>query len=539
MRWQSLVASVALGLIPLVILTAMGLGVLSRATDARARDAMTALVLGKRSTVELLLDEKLGQLRVIAASGPVARLADVGLLRTLLQGMQRNGGIIDLGLIDEQGQQLAYAGPYRLAHRDYRDAAWFRKVMREGSCQSDVFLGYRNVPHMVVATKIRDRGRDYVLRATVDIDLLGTLLRHDGAESAVELFILNRAGEYQTRNSLEAPVMAKAAVGGVSPHPGVRLVLTEQHGRLHYLATTWLRGESWVLVARRAVDSPWALFHSEPGILWVFALLLVAVPVAGILMARLRAQQLRELEAHHATQLEVAAQGDKMGTLCRMAASVAHELRGPLAAIGEELGQLGALLDDNAIAAPEDVKRRLATIGTQVERSRRVTNGLVAFSRRLGPDKELVDVEAALDEALGLLESGGTPSVRLVRHYAPEVPPIHSNLAQTQQVFLTLINSALDAVGDQGEVHLHVEGSGLGVSVRIHDDGPAIPAERLRHLFEPFFLTEEGESRRSWGLGLASCRDVMRSLGGRMDVTSAPGHGTTCSLWFPAEAPSR
>ena len=126
----------------------------------------------------------------------------------------------------------------------------------------------------------------------------------------------------------------------------------------------------------------------------------------------------------------------------------------------------------------------------------------------------------------------------LVRHYAPEVPPIHSNLAQTQQVFLTLVNSALDAVGDQGEVHLHVEGSGLGVAVRIQDDGPGIPPEELGHVFEPF-LSTTSDSGNHRGLGLASCRDVMRNLGGRLDVTSVPGRGTTFSLWFPADSASR
>jgi len=100
-----------------------------------------------------------------------------------------------------------------------------------------------------------------------------------------------------------------------------------------------------------------------------------------------------------------------------------------------------------------------------------------------------------------------------------------------QQVFLNLVNNALDVIGEAGEVHLHVERSGLGVEVRIQDDGPGIPATDLGRLFDPFFSTKNGAKCHS-GLGLAICRDIMGSLGGRIGVTSAVGQGTTFTLWF-------
>jgi signal transduction histidine kinase len=103
-----------------------------------------------------------------------------------------------------------------------------------------------------------------------------------------------------------------------------------------------------------------------------------------------------------------------------------------------------------------------------------------------------------------------------------------------QQVFLNLINNALDAVGDAGEVHLYVERSGLGVEVRVQDNGPGIPAADLHGIFEPFYSTKRGGKPHS-GLGLSICRDMMRSLNGRIEVSSTVGTGTTFALWFPPE----
>jgi len=124
----------------------------------------------------------------------------------------------------------------------------------------------------------------------------------------------------------------------------------------------------------------------------------------------------------------------------------------------------------------------------------------------------------------------------VVRHYAPDAPMIRSSLAQMQQVFLNLINNALDAIADEGEVHLFVERSGLGVEVRIQDNGPGIPAADLNWVFEPFYSTKSN-GKTHGGLGLAICRDIMRSLNGRIEVSSTVGTGTTFSLWFPPEVP--
>jgi two-component system NtrC family sensor kinase len=104
-----------------------------------------------------------------------------------------------------------------------------------------------------------------------------------------------------------------------------------------------------------------------------------------------------------------------------------------------------------------------------------------------------------------------------------------------QQVFFNLINNALDAIGEGGELRLAVRCSNGGVAVEVGDNGPGIPARDLPKIFEPFYSTKAG-SREHGGLGLAICREIMRSLGGNISVKSSAELGTVFTLWFPLEA---
>ena len=104
-----------------------------------------------------------------------------------------------------------------------------------------------------------------------------------------------------------------------------------------------------------------------------------------------------------------------------------------------------------------------------------------------------------------------------------------------QQVFLNLINNALDAIGEGGEVHLSAQRSDGGVVVRVADSGPGIPEKDLGKIFEPFFSTKS-HNERNTGLGLAICREIIQNLKGRIDVHSESGKGTVFSIWFPLES---
>jgi two-component system NtrC family sensor kinase len=268
----------------------------------------------------------------------------------------------------------------------------------------------------------------------------------------------------------------------------------------------------------------------------VFVLGALLVPPLSLLVARHRLQQIQALEAERATLLESVAQSQKMATIGRLAATVAHEINNPLAVIGAQVGVMSDCLEgakDGALA--RELSERVQKVEAQVERARAVTHRLLGFSRRVGSDLEPVDLRAALEEAVGFVEKATEASgTRFVRNYQLDVPTVRTSLAQAQQVFLNLVNNAVDALGGQGEILLTIRGGEEGVAVTVADDGPGIPRKTLRNLFEPFHSTKKGDHA---GLGLAICREIMQTLGGEITVESHEGHGTAFTCRFPLAAP--
>ena len=538
LRWQIFLVLLTFGLVP-VIATAIAGTLANRALlESRTRSVLEAMVKNRKTTVDLFLGDTMRQLQMIADALPVEQLSKPAVLQSILEQSRREGGaFVDLGLIAEGGRHVAYAGPYNLAGLDYSGQGWFQEVMVQGRYESDIFLGFRRFPHMVMAVKTREAGRDWIVRATIDTDRLSSLVREGGLESGADVFILNRDGEYQTRYTEGHRLMEKADIPPIPLHSGVRVTEGRRAGRLELSGTAWLQGEAWVLVALQPVPGSLLPLGGHPAVTGVILAGLVAVPVLSYVIARHRLHQVRGLESERAALYESVAQSQKMAAIGRLAAGIAHEINNPLAIIQAQVGVLSDILAEKPdLPDAAEFRERIAKIEAQVERGRKVTHQLLGFSRRVGPEAEPVDVAAALDETVGFLEKQLESSgVRILRQYAPDAPLIRSSLSRMQQVFLNLVNNALDAVGASGEVRLVVEAEGGGVRVRVIDNGPGIPEKERARIFEPFYSTKEG-SREHTGLGLAICQEIMNNLGGSISVESGPGRGTTFSLWFPPEA---
>lgn len=234
-------------------------------------------------------------------------------------------------------------------------------------------------------------------------------------------------------------------------------------------------------------------------------------------------QKLRE------TQLQLL-QSEKLRSLGEMAAGVAHEINNPLGGI---LLYASLLLED---LDPEDPKRRdVERIVQEVTRCKEIVKSLLEFARKSSPDKEPLDVNKALNEGLLFLENQATfHNIRIQKELAPGLPLVLGNLGQLKQVFMNIILNAVDAMHGEGTLTIRTYPSDdrSEVVISFTDTGVGIPKEVLPRIFDPFFTTKE--VGKGTGLGLSVSYGIVREHGGRIEVESEVGKGSTFKVVLPA-----
>jgi len=220
---------------------------------------------------------------------------------------------------------------------------------------------------------------------------------------------------------------------------------------------------------------------------------------------------------------------ERLATVGRMAAHIAHEVRNPLASIG-----LNAELLGDEIADRGDEARRLVTsIIGEVDRLTEITETYLRFARLPRPKLERENIGAivasVVDMSRGeLAQDGVTVNVDI----APGLPDVGADEGQLRQALLNLIRNAREAMSGAAERRLDVavrEAAGR-IVIAIHDTGPGIGAANMAKIFDPFFSTKE----RGTGLGLALVQHIVVDHGGQIEVASPSGAGTTFTLTLPS-----
>jgi len=220
-------------------------------------------------------------------------------------------------------------------------------------------------------------------------------------------------------------------------------------------------------------------------------------------------------------------QADRLATLGRMAANIAHEIRNPLASL------TGAIEVLTSPLAGEDSRERLSQIvARESERLNHIIKNFLEYARPAPLSITTFDVAAAAEDVMLLLEHRTSPgSLKLIREFPPSVLwPVDAQ--QFRQVLWNLCLNAVEAMPDGGELRVSVGLRGETLEVTVSDTGEGIAAGDVAHVFEPFFSTKE----EGTGLGLALVHRVVQEHGGDIDVRSAPGLGTTFTLTLPRHA---
>ena len=232
-------------------------------------------------------------------------------------------------------------------------------------------------------------------------------------------------------------------------------------------------------------------------------------------------------------------QAEKLAAIGQLAAGVMHEINNPLATIAACAESLGYRIEDlekaGVTLAPE-THDFLGIIENEVQRCKLIVDGLLDFSRPKQPRKERVNVNEVVERTLFLLKhhvrfkklSVETELDALVGR----VP--HANAEQLVQVFMALLLNAMDAMGDRGGVRIisrRGESADAGAIVEVIDAGHGIARSELGKIFEPFYTTK-GPGKGT-GLGLSICYGIVAEHGGRLEVESILGEGSTFRVVLP------
>jgi two-component system sensor histidine kinase PilS (NtrC family) len=218
-------------------------------------------------------------------------------------------------------------------------------------------------------------------------------------------------------------------------------------------------------------------------------------------------------------------QADRLATLGRMAANIAHEIRNPLASL------TGAIEVLTSPHTAEDARERLSQIvARESERLNHIIKNFLEYARPAPLSITTFDVAAAAEEVLMLLEHRASPgSLKVIREFAPSVLwPVDAE--QFRQILWNLCLNAAESMPEGGELRVAVAVRGETLEVTVTDTGEGIAADDLSHVFEPFFSTKS----EGTGLGLALVHRVVQEHGGEIDVRSSPGLGTTFTLTLPS-----
>ncbi|MDY6970711.1 MAG: ATP-binding protein [Thermodesulfobacteriota bacterium] len=538
--------------LPFVLVLGIGYYYFATSLQTSTISSMNRIVKDHRQMIDSFFSERKADLGFILHTYKYEDLTESQKLYDVFAGLQRvSSAFLDLGVFDEKGLHVSYQGPYKLAGRDYGSEGWFKEVLKEGCYISDVFLGYRRIPHFIIALAGQDGRKKWVIRATIDTYMFNGLVKKVHIGKTGESYLINRNAVFQTERRSGGNLMDKAPENIKYPlsRSGVEnFVLKDQRGDAHCYATTWLKNKDWLLVVRQEKADAFRLLYSAG-----YLILLISIVGGGGIVVLAFYMTGRIVRRMQQMDMEKEKLGDqliragRLAELGEMAAGFAHEINNPLQimkseqalmdAVFSELKEKGQLKESEDLAELED---SIAQIRLQIERCSKITHSILAFGRKGEAEPTAVDLRTFIPEVTGMVAKKAiVHGIQMNQALLEALPPVRVDPALFQQVLLNLLNNAIDAILERhgasgGEMSIEARPAENGdVEISVKDNGIGISPDNQEKIFRPFFTTKP--AGRGTGLGLSVCYSIIDNMGGVMKLSSEKGVGTTVTILLPKE----
>ena len=529
----------AVVLAPLIFMAVMDYRATRHEVESEILLRTSRLVSNTRRTLSYFLDERKSALDFIVHDNNFKLNVNPERMEQVLENLKKSfGGFTDLGCIDHQGIQKVYAGPYNLTGKDYSDQEWYQQVVKRGEFISDVFRGFRHVPHIVIAVKYypSKEGSFRVLRATLDTTKFNDLLSHLEIAGHGDALVINHKGVLQTPTLYHGEILESISlpIPDFAPETRVFQWVTEK-GIPLVIGYRYITNTPFILMVvkhKEELMKSWDNSRRELiGFLFISVAFILFVILWGAtyLVNRIFRSDQKLIVSLH--QVEYS---NKMASIGRLAAGVAHEINNPLAIINEKAGLMKDLfLFKKEYTGNEMLMGLLDSIITSVARCGRITKRLLGFARHMDVSIQSVNLGEVVREVLGFLNKEAEyRSIEISIEVAEGIPQINTDAGKLQQIILNIINNAFAAMENNGHLRISTRMAGDDrVALTISDDGCGISEKDLKRVFEPFFSTKTGKG--GTGLGLSITYGLVEQIGGTIEVNSELNRGTTFTITLP------
>lgn len=546
-----LASMILLPFIPFILSLGIGYTFFKSSLENNTVSSMKRIVADHRQMIESFLSERRSDLEFILYSYSFSELGSGNRLKNVFDRLQKeSNAFVDLGVFNESGVHIKYCGPFELTGKNYAQEAWFREVIRHGYYISDIFMGFRKVPHFIIALAREENGSRWVIRATIDTLLFNRLVEEVRIGSTGEAYILNADNVFQTRRRSGGRLMETCPERPLVPDATQHIrtfIGKDIRGEKYLYATAWMKDKKWLLVARQEKADAFAALFSATTLIILISIIggIVIVAVAFYLTHHI----IRRLEQTDAEKYQLNRQlirASRLAELGEMSTGFAHEINNPLQIIKNENSLIAIILselkqDGSLKPSPplKELEESLDQINIQIQRCAKITASILKFGRKSEPVDENVDLLRLIPEISQMVtRKAGLSGIEIRMHLPETTPPFHGDPAQLQQVLINLFNNAIDAVTEKhgvsgGELAIETGPAENGqVIIHVKDNGCGISEDNLKKIFTPFFTTKP--VGKGTGLGLSVCFGIVNSMGGTMAVESREGKGTTFTLRLPA-----
>ena len=527
----------AVSLLPLCLVGFGSWFVFGRLLEKKSLELQRSVVESHARSIEAYMHENFQLLQLLTETCSFNEISDTERLSELFKGLNysTSGGFIDVGVIDRNGTHIAYVGPYDLRERNYAKADWFEEVMMKGVYISDVFLGFRQVPHCIFAIKKDNGNNPCILRATINSDHFNRIVRTDFLGETGDAYILNREGLFQTTPKTGS-VLDQSSMTNPIFHRGVLDRKVYMDGVVKIQVTTWFNENRWLLVVEQdasEVRAPVTSAVTNGALVILIAVILIVITT--FLATRHLTNRIEKANAQREEMYRAFMRSAKLASIGELATGLAHEINNPLAILSADLTNISDLISELEIdqKSLDDMSESLNRSKNQIQRCKSITTKMLQFGRKHETELKPTDPTKSLHDIRDLMNRQAlVRNIELMLDAKHDLPSVMIDSVELEQVIVNLINNSFDALPEGGKVEIIARTVGKEILIEVKDNGSGIPKQDLERIFEPFFTTKP--VGQGTGLGLSVCYGLVKFWGGKLEVESNPGDGTTMRIHLPA-----